>query len=381
MDQAVVFSEHSIRDGRRIGIAHLNAPRALNALSLEMIRLLMPRLERWAEDAKIAAVWLEGEGDKAFCAGGDVLDLYRAMTEGKPQQGEPFFAEEYRLDYRIHTYPKPIIVWGNGIVMGGGLGLMAGASFRVATENSHLAMPEVGIGLFPDVGASWFLNRMPRRTGLFVGLTGAALNAADAIFLGLADRFITHDQRQATLAALAEADWGSVQSDAAAINCVLRNCEQQSTEQLPESRVRQHFDLIQSLTDTDTVADLVARVSAYQGDDGWLKKAAQNVAYGSPTAMAVFHKQLHVAQHASLAEAFQQELTLVANALRAGEFAEGVRALLVDKDKQPRWRYSKISELDPSWVDHFFTPPWPSGSADGFLQGSAPSGSFVGNQT
>src|SRR5690606_33956897 len=161
-------------------------------------------------------------------------------------------------DYRIHTYPKPIIVWGNGIVMGGGLGLMVGADFRIVTESARIAMPEIGIGLFPDVAGSWFLNRMPGRIGLFLGMTGAALNGADALFLDLADRFITHDRRRATLSALASADWSASESDHSAISRVLRAMEQESIAAKPASQVREHFDTINALCDTDTLGELIA---------------------------------------------------------------------------------------------------------------------------
>lgn len=377
MDSVVVFSEHATRDGRRIGVARLNAPRALNALSLDMIRLLQPRLDSWAKDPAIVAVWLEGSGDKAFCAGGDVLALYQAMAEGKPAEGETFFAEEYRLDYSIHTYPKPFIVWGNGIVMGGGLGLMSGASFRVVTESAHVAMPEIGIGLFPDVGGGWFLNRMPGRVGLFLGLTGAAMNAADAIFAGLADRFIPQAERESTFVALLEAEWGDVRSDDAVINRILREREASAAEQRSESQLRRHFDLIQSLTDADDVEQLVSKLSAYQGDVAWLQKAANSVAKGSPVSAVLFYKQLSRSRHASLAQVFDQELVMAANALRAGEFAEGVRALLVDKDKQPRWRYSSVSAADNAWIDHFFVPPWPKGLVASLLTGSSRPGGVL----
>ena len=176
----ILFDELPARDGGRIGIATLNAPKSLNALSLEMIRQLTAKLDAWASDHAVSAVWLEGAGDKAFCAGGDVVALYRAMTDdAHPDQGsefaERYSAAEYRLDHCIHTFAKPLIVWGNGIVMGGGLGLMAGGGERVATESTRIAMPEITIGLYPDIGASWFLNRMPPGVGAYLGLTGAQL--------------------------------------------------------------------------------------------------------------------------------------------------------------------------------------------------------------
>ncbi|MGQ9425092.1 enoyl-CoA hydratase/isomerase family protein [Gilvimarinus sp. F26214L] len=356
MESVVVFSEHATRDGGRIMSARLNAPRSLNALSLDMIRLLQPKLDAWARDPSVVAVWLEGTGDKAFCAGGDILALYRAMVEGQPADGDAFFTEEYRLDYSIHTYPKPIIVWGNGIVMGGGLGLMAGAGFRVVTENSHIAMPEIGIGLFPDVGGSWFLNHMPGRCGLFLGLTGAALNGADAIFLGLADRLIQQDRKDATFAALLDANWNS---PAATINHVLREQAALSADAAPQSVVREQFDQIQNLTDADDPEQLIGNIANYSGDNPWLGKAARNLAHGSPASAALFMRQLNEARHAGLADVFRMELVMARTALRQGEFAEGVRALLVDKDKKPRWRYPDIAQVDPAWVARFFTPPWP----------------------
>ncbi|WP_334167975.1 enoyl-CoA hydratase/isomerase family protein, partial [Achromobacter mucicolens] len=193
MNAPVLFEERSAANGMRFGIATLNAPQTLNGLSLEMVDLLADRLDAWARDPGVALVVLQGAGDKAFCAGGDLHGLYRSMTEntGKPSwsntYARTFFEREYRLDYRIHTYPKPVLCWGHGIVMGGGIGLMMGASHRVVSETSRLAMPEVSIGLFPDVGGSWLLNRMPGRSGVFLALTGAQLNTSDAFFAGLAD--------------------------------------------------------------------------------------------------------------------------------------------------------------------------------------------------
>ena len=202
-DLPVLFDELPTACGGRIGVATLNAPKSLNALSLEMVHQLEAKLDAWAVDRSIVAVWLEGSGDKAFCAGGDVVALYRSLTEEGENRGsgrdsllaETYFTAEYHLDHRIHTYPKPLMVWGDGIVMGGGLGLMAGGFQRLVTETTRIAMPEITIGLYPDIGASWFLNRMPPGVGAYLGLTGAQLNARDALDLGLADRFIPRERR------------------------------------------------------------------------------------------------------------------------------------------------------------------------------------------
>jgi len=195
-DPVVLLSERATGDGRLIGIASLNSPRTLNGFSLDMAHLLDARLQRWADDERIVCVLLQGAGEKAFCAGGDLRALYQSMQTYRASGSDDiltntyaadFFALEYRLDYRIHTYTKPIICWGHGIVMGGGIGLMAGASHRVVSEHSKLAFPEITIGLFPDVGGSWLLNRVPQYGGRFLALTGAPLNAGDAIYARLAD--------------------------------------------------------------------------------------------------------------------------------------------------------------------------------------------------
>lgn len=356
-NQSVVFEELTINGGGRIGVARLNVPRAMNALSLDMIHVLKARLDNWAKDREVKAVWLEGEGDKAFCAGGDIVALYRGMTEPRSDHrtasvGEQFFTDEYELDYLIHTYPKPFIVWGNGVVMGGGLGLMAGASHRVVTEHSKLAMPEVTIGLYPDVGAGWFLNRMPGRTGLFLGLTGARMNGADALFVGLADRFIGHDRREEVKAALQQARFGSTAKKA--VNEVLRRFEGESREALPDSVVRNHFDVIQALTDGDTLVDVVDNLTRMQDDDHWLIKAVKTVSAASPTSLAITWQHFHDTPRDSLADVFRKERRLSLHCLKKGEFAEGVRALLIDKDLQPRWQYPTLANIDPMWVDEFF---------------------------
>jgi enoyl-CoA hydratase/carnithine racemase len=219
----VLFGTLTADNGRRIGMITLNAEKTLNALSLEMIDLITAQLEAWATDEGLAMVLLQAAGDKAFCAGGDLQNLYQSMlihhdsTEKDDIRANPyardFFDREYRLDYFIHTYPKPILCWGHGIVMGGGIGLMAGASHRVVTEKSRLAMPEIAIGLFPDVGGSYFLNRMPGKLGLFLALTGAMINTADAKFVQLADYAIAQVDKSKVLDELLRQPWGTTHDE------------------------------------------------------------------------------------------------------------------------------------------------------------------------
>ncbi|WP_111497565.1 enoyl-CoA hydratase/isomerase family protein [Marinobacter bohaiensis] len=354
-EQAIVFEEKPAAGGKRVGVACLNQPKALNSLSLPMIRALEAQLERWAADDAIAAVWLEGAGDKAFCAGGDIVALYRSMTEGSsgPDEGVEFFTEEYALDYQIHTFPKPIVAWGNGFVMGGGVGLLAGASHRVVTEHSRVAMPEVTIGLYPDVGASWFLNHMPGHLGLFIGLTGVHLNAADACYLGLADRRIAHEHRDAVLDGLLQSD-DLAAAPQAAVNGVLRTFERESVAVMPTSAVQARREAIDELMDVEGLASQVKRIADYDGDDAWFQRAAKTARTGSPTTMAILERQLRETRLDGLRAVFDKELKLSIRCLEKGEFAEGIRALLIDKDKNPRWRYPSLESMDPAWVAGFF---------------------------
>lgn len=354
-EQPIIFEEWTTTGGELIAVARLNTPRNLNSLSMEMIRLLKPQLTRWAEDERVCAVWLEAEGDKAFCAGGDIVSLYRSMTEpGKLGEGDQFFTEEYELDYQIHTFPKPIICWGHGIVMGGGIGLLVGASHRVVTEHSKLAMPEVSIGLYPDIGAGWFLNRMPGRIGLFLGLTGARMNAADALFTGMADRFVKQELKAQVVDTLVAADWQGADSHAV-VSQVLRRYEQQSQDAVLESPVRQHYDEIQQATDADSLEQVVGRLQEFGSRNDWLGKSVKGLASASPTSLALHWQHYHRSRLQSLAQVLDNELVMAKQCLRKGEFAEGIRALLIDKDMQPRWRYASLGEIDNSWVDEFFS--------------------------
>jgi enoyl-CoA hydratase/carnithine racemase len=365
VDQAsvVLFQERKTASGHRVGIVTLNAETSLNALSLDMIRLLDPKLKQWAADPAIVCVVIDGAGGKAFCAGGDVRFLREAVLahEGAAPnpQAEAFFSEEYRLDYRIHTYRKPILVWGGGIVMGGGLGLLAGASHRVVTETSRIAMPEITIGLYPDVGGSWFLRRMPGRSGLFLGLTGASLNGHDALFVGLADFFLRNGDRSVLMEQLAAVAWTD---DVAANHIVLSKRLRQfaggALELKPVSNVEKHFAEIARLTDGDSLAEVVATIIGYPGDDAWLRKAAAALAGGSPTSAALIWALWRRANHLSLAEVFQLELVVSLQCCAHPDFAEGVRALLIDKDNKPRWTPATLAQVSEAWIAQHFAAPW-----------------------
>lgn len=350
--------------GRRgaVATATLNLPKALNALNLEMIELLSRQLDDWAADDSVACVWIDGSGDKGLCAGGDVVSLYR---ESPAYGDEPdydfttrFFSREYRLDYRIHTYEKPIVVWGGGIVMGGGIGIMAGASHRIATETTRMAMPEVTIGLFPDVGGSWFLNRMPGRLGLFLGLTGAQFNGSDALFAGLADRILPNERRESVLTELAGLEFfaDSKRNREQVSNC-LKRLELPQDER-PPSTLREHYNQVQDLTDFATLPDVCQAIRRYDGDDKWLQKAAATLAAGSPLTPWIVWEQLERGRHRSLAEVFRMELALAVNLCASGHVREGVRALLIDKDRKPQWQPASLDEVSAEQVEACFGEPW-----------------------
>lgn len=356
---AVLFTEHPTADGHLIGEIRLNAERTLNALTLEMIDLIQPQLDAWRDDDRVVAVLLDSEGSKAFCAGGDIVNLYKAMTGGADAGfPERFFTREYRLDYHIHTYPKPIVCWGSGIVMGGGMGLMNGCSHRVVTETSHLAMPEVTIGLYPDVGGSWFLNRMPGGTGLFLGLTGNPINARDALFLGLADRAICADLRDGLAERLAAENWAH--DAGGTLSRVLRELESESRPAFAEQAapIREHFDLIRTLTDHDSVEDVVGALLSLETEDKWVLRAQKAVRNGSPLSLGLIAEQLHRCRHLSLREVFRQELVLSVQCCRHRELREGIRALLIDKDNRPDWTFKSVGDVDAAFLAELFESPW-----------------------
>lgn len=354
----VLFNEYPTKDGKKIVEIQLNAERTLNALTLEMIDLIQPKLDSWKADDSVVAVLFDSAGEKAFCAGGDVVNLYKSMTgEGDPDFPADFFTREYILDYSIHTFPKPIICWGHGIVMGGGMGLMNGCSHRIVTEKTHMAMPEVTIGLYPDVGGSWFLNHMPGRTGLFLGLTGNPMNAADALFLGLADRFIASELRGQMIERLQAENWDGCPT--AATNRVLRTLEGQSKGAFnSDSPVKNHFEFIQQVTDKDSMSELVEALLAVDSEDKWICRAQKAISHGSPLAVHIIKKQMEVTEHMSLKQVFESELVLSVQCCKHKEFPEGVRALLVDKDGAPQWTYTTVEEVDQAFVDQFFVSPW-----------------------
>ena len=355
----VLTFEHEVASGLLVAEARLNCVATLNALSLEMIDLLIPAVSRWAHDDRVVAVILSGAGERAFCAGGDIQALYRAMQINH-QAGErvdeypyEFFEREYRLDYCLHTYPKPLIVLGHGVIMGGGLGLFRAADVRLVTENVRIAMPEVTIGLFPDAGGTWLLKKLKEHQALFLGLTGAYLNAADAMFCGLA----THAESAAGLEGLLEeilqlefnAEPGA---DLLRIETLLAS---RANPELPEAQLTAVDD---SLSADGSLMDVVSRVRALAGQSTWIDRAIASMDRGCPATAGVVLEQIRRGHSLDLADSFRMEMTIATHCADNHDFSEGIRALLIDKDNRPAWQFTDLESLPWGYVESHFNEPW-----------------------
>lgn len=365
--QPVLFEEISAQAGKAIGVATLNVERTLNSLSLEMIDLLTTRLKAWRDDDTIVMVILQGAGDRAFCAGGDIQDLYRSMVEnpgGPNEYAERFFEHEYRLDYLIHTYDKPILCWANGVVMGGGLGVMAGCSHRLGTETSRIAMPEITIGLFPDAGATWFLTRMPTHLAYFLALTGSHLNAVDARKVGLVDRLVQYAGKEQLVNRLTNTKWRDNPEDNHKVLDEVLDSFEGSPGEFPDSELDPHEQFIYSIVTESLATDMPLKTFAEKMDslgvagDKWLKRAVETFQRGSPTTAHLIMEQIRRAAGLSLEETLMLELVMAIQCSRHHDFKEGVRALLIDKDNNPEWKFSSVTDVPRDWVEEHFVPPW-----------------------
>jgi len=329
----------------------LNRPAALNALTLGMIRGLAAWMEAWAVDDRVKVIVLRGAGEKAFCAGGDVRALYEGWKAGRTDLLD-FFATEYALNFRIHTFPKPVVAVMDGIVMGGGMGLAQGASLRIATGKTKMAMPETAIGLFPDVGGSWFLSRAPGHLGTYLGLVGNTIRAADAIYANLADVYVPPESLARLDEVLAN-DVAPASYPRGALDAVKTKLGAEPKEPGELAGLRKEIDLVFGMPSPRAIDAALADCI-----EDWGARTRAALAKKSPTMLAVTQEQLHRGRQSTLAEVFRMELGMVATALEYGDFMEGVRALLVDKDNAPRWRAASLREVPEADVAKFFARRW-----------------------
>lgn len=339
MSEGVHEPEVLFQQQGSLGHIVLNRPKAINALTHGMVSAVDAQLRAWADDASVAAVLVSGNGERGLCAGGDIVGLYRAATSGDPGSAARFWADEYRMNHRIATYPKPYLAIMDGIVLGGGIGISAHGSHRIVTERSSLGLPEVGIGFIPDVGSTWLLARAPGELGTHVALTGGSVGAADAIRLGLADAFIPSDALPAFVASL-ERD-----TPAAAVAAHAR-----PPGSAPLDRDREWIDRAYAGDDPRAI---LARLDGEPAEGA--KAAAAAIRTKSPTSVAVALAALRrAAVSATLGEVLTQDYRLAMHALVSPDFAEGVRAQVIDKDRSPRWSPDELPA--PEAVAAFFAP-------------------------
>ena len=339
-----------------IGIITMTRPKALNALTLTMIREIAPKLTAWEADPAIKAVAIQGEGEKAFCAGGDVRAVWEAgqaaKADGSFARGKPglftadFFREEYQLNRQIENFSKPYIALINGITMGGGVGLSVHGHFRIAGDRTMVAMPETAIGLFPDVGGSWFLPRLPGRIGAFMALTGERLKAADALYTGVATHYVSDDRYEEILPALVGADW---QGDSeAVIEAVLSGLvSDPGAAPLAEQR-----DAIDRCFNSDKAEAIFEALANEPGD--WIAKRLERLHKLSPTSIKVTLRQLSEGQGLSFDDCMIMEYRLSQACMEGHDFYEGIRAVLVDKDHDAKWDPPTIAEVHEVLIDDHF---------------------------
>ena len=344
----------------QVGRITLNRPKALNALSLDMVRSLTTTLRGWRNDESIKAVAIRGT-DKAgyfggFCAGGDIRFFHQAALSGNPAL-EDFFTEEYALNHLIHNYPKPYIAFMDGIVMGGGMGLCQGASHRLVTARTKMAMPETNIGLFPDVGGGYFLSRCPGHTGEWLALTGQTIDGPGAIALGLADALVDASQLQSSWDALGTTDL----TDASAVDrqIAIISIAENAYFTGDSGPIEHYFS-------RPTVIDIVSALEAV-GDD-WTVHTASLLRKRSPLMLHVTLEQIRRAKFMCLADDLRMERDMVRHCFttahlnrsaNSSETVEGIRALAVDKDHNPRWNPLRIEDVTCAMVAPFFASPWP----------------------
>ncbi len=333
-----------------VGHLTLNRPAGLNAVTLEMVRLLHQQLSAWAADPQIHAVVLRANDEKAFCAGGDIRSLYDSFQRGDTEH-ETFFEEEYALDQYIHAYPKPLLALMDGFVLGGGMGLVQGASLRVVTERVRMGMPEVGIGYFPDVGGSYFLSRLPGELGTYMGVTGLQIRAADALHVGLADWCVSHDQIAELDRCLDRMSW-SVHPQEALRTLVATL----GTNRLPGSELKALHQAIDEHFAKQDVASVRASLAAENRPEfsDWAAETLKVLDSRSPLVMCVTLEMLRRGRNLPLADCFALELHLDRQWFAKGDIMEGVRALIIDKDKSPRWNPPTLAEVTPERVQAFF---------------------------
>ncbi len=382
---SILAEEIISHDGQhKIGIMTLNSAKTMNAVDLEMVNLIDDVLAVWQEDDDIVAVVMQGAGDKAFCAGGDIRKLYNSMNasgDDHLRYADAFFTAEYSKNYRVHLFGKPIIAWGKGFVMGGGLGLFIGASHKVGTETLKLAWPEINIGLFPDVAGSYYLSRLPFPLGHWMGLTGSQMNAVDCKQAGLIDYCLGNDELPELIEQLRHQPW---QANKAMNNQYVRELltsfEKHSDAVFPCSNYDDNKDDIERIfaaanpanevivnplnaydvmaQNKQLLANFVNQFGLIDSDNAWFNQGRDNLYGGCPATAHLIMQQLVLGRNMTLKDVVQWELIVALQSVRHPDFAEGVRARVIDKDHQPKWQHRSVEEVPVDWIEGLLVSLW-----------------------
>jgi enoyl-CoA hydratase/carnithine racemase len=344
--------------GREIGWAQLNRPGQLNALNLPMVQAMLDQFRAWASDTAIAAVLLTGNGAKGFCAGGDVAEVVRHVRSERPDRyayGDAFFEVEYQLDLLIHRYPKPFITWAHGVDMGGGVGLSVAGSERIVSPGLKMAMPEIHIGLFPDVGGGWFLNRVPHEAGLLLAMTGALIHEGDALHAGLADHVLALEDQHDFLQALALLPWqGHSPTDRASVRSLCRRFTLERPQASPPSELARLSQQIRSVSMAESASGVLNALEQAARQEAWFERPMLNLKQGSPTGACVTWEYMRRSRRLGIAEVLALDAVLARQCQRHHDFPEGVRALLIDKTRDPQWEFTSLDAVPASHLASFF---------------------------
>ena len=346
--------------GRAIGVARLNRPGALNALNLPMVQAMLSQFRAWASDTSIVAVVLMGQGPKGFCAGGDVAEVVRQVRSGRPDRfvyGDAFFEVEYQLDMLIHTYPKPFITWAHGVDMGGGVGLSVAGSERIVSEGLKMAMPEIHIGLFPDVGGGWFLNRVPGEAGLLLALTGAIIHEGDALHAGLADHAIGLARQPEFMQGLMDLRWtGQAAHDRVLLRGLCLSFAAEHALVVPPSDLARLAPAIRAIGAQPSAGQVLRALEREAAHESWFERPLANLSQGSPTGACVTFEYMRRSRKLGIGQVLALDLILARQCQRHADFPEGVRALLIDKTRDARWSCAHIEAVSEQEVAGFFEP-------------------------
>jgi enoyl-CoA hydratase len=366
------MSEAEVLFERRgaVGLITLNRPKALNALTHGMCVLMKAQLDAWKEDGEVACVVIRGNGDRAFCAGGDIRSLYELGKAGDPRARD-FYHDEYILNATIKHYPKPYIAMIHGIVMGGGVGVSVHGSHRIADETTTFAMPETGIGLFPDVGGSYFLPRCPGELGTYLALTGARLKTADCAYAGVVTHFVPAEYRQKVIDDLASSDdlertlleisggrlfLQELRTGRVTMESIMKIAKpgDEGSSGAQKSSLTDHRHKIDRMFSASSVEGILAKLDADNSD--WARETAKTIRSKSPTATKLAFRQIREGRKLDFDDCMRMEFRMVDRVVAGHDFYEGVRATIIDKDQSPKWQPSRLEDVSDKDIDAYFAP-------------------------